>query len=98
MVKKPIVWSEKALQELEDILDFYNNRNQSTSFSQKILTFTESVLHAIAENERIGRKSKFDKIRVFPLKQFLIIYEISHNQIEVLSFWDNRQNPEKRKP
>lgn len=27
---------------------------------------------------------------------YLIFYEIHNNQIEVLSFWDNRQNPEGR--
>jgi hypothetical protein len=27
---------------------------------------------------------------------FLLFYELSDNQVEILSFWDCRQNPDKR--
>lgn len=96
MAKKPIIWSERALQELEGILDFYNSRNQSTTFSDRILALTEDVLSTISESEGLGRKSKLDNIRIFPLKYFLIINKITPHHIEVLSFWDNRQYPIKR--
>ena len=97
MAEKPIIWSEQALQELEDILDFYNRRNRSTIFSNKLLKLSEGVLDSISKNEQLGRKAKRKNVRIFPLKYFLIIYEIKADRIEVLSFWDNRQNLKKRR-
>ena len=97
MAEKPIIWSEIALQELEDILNFYNQRNQSLVFSKKLLSLAENTLQTISGNENIGRKTKSKNIRTFPLKYFLIIYEINVDRIEVLSFWDNRQNPKKKR-
>lgn len=35
--------------------------------------------------------------RVIPMKVYLIFYEINQNRIEVVSFWDNRQDLEGRK-
>lgn len=97
MAEKPIIWSEQALQELEDILDFYNRRNRSTIFSNKLLKLSEGVLDSSSKNEQLGRKAKRKNVRIFPLKYFLIIYEIKADRIEVLSFWDNRQNLKKRR-
>ena len=31
-----------------------------------------------------------------PMKAYLVFYEVSQHQIEILSFWDNRQNDTKK--
>lgn len=96
MAKKPIVWSKRANLELKEVLEFYTNRNGNTNYSFKILEKVEGLLKTLIDNEYIGRLTINKKTRVIVMDFYLIFYEIHNNQIEVLSFWDNRQSPEKR--
>ncbi|MCV2486612.1 type II toxin-antitoxin system RelE/ParE family toxin [Flavobacterium sp. SH_e] len=97
MAKKEIIWSDLAKLEFSNVLEFYVFKNGNSAYSLKILEEVEDLLETLSNNEFIGRLT-FNKItRVIPMKIYLIFYEINNNQIEILSFWDNRQNPEKRK-
>jgi toxin YoeB len=55
------------------------------------------LLETLSENELIGRLTSNKTTRVIPMKIYLIFYEINQGRIEILSFWDNRQNMESRK-
>lgn len=95
MVIKKIIWSEKAKSEFQDILKFYVNRNGSAAYSLKLLNKTESLLSTLSKNKFIGRLTSNNKTRVILLKSYLIFYEIKKECIEIISFWDNRQDEEK---
>ncbi|KAF2338774.1 type II toxin-antitoxin system RelE/ParE family toxin [Flavobacterium nitrogenifigens] len=97
MAKKEIIWSDLAKLEFSNVLEFYVFRNGNSDYSLKILEEVEDLLETLSNNEFIGRLTSNKITRVIPMKIYLIFYEINNNQIEVLSFWDNRQNPEKRK-
>jgi toxin YoeB len=97
MVKKEIIWSDLAKLEFSNVLEFYALRNGNSDYSLKILEEVEDLLETLSNNEFIGRLTSNKITRVIPMKIYLIFYEINNNQIEILSFWDNRQNPEKRK-
>ena len=57
----------------------------------------EDLLEIISNSELIGRLALNKITRVIPMKTYLIFYEINSNRIEILSFWDNRQDLENRK-
>lgn len=50
----------------------------------------------LAKNENIGRLTTDKNTRVIVMKVYLVFYEINHDIIEIVSFWDNRQNETKR--
>lgn len=95
MAAKPIIWSERANNELKNVLEFYNFRNRNTKYSFKLLKEIEEISEILLENEYIGRLCDDKKTRVIVMGVYLIFYEITE-QINILSFWDNRQNPENR--
>ncbi|MBE8725928.1 type II toxin-antitoxin system RelE/ParE family toxin [Flavobacterium hungaricum] len=97
MVKKEIIWSDLAKLEFSNVLQFYALRNENSDYSLKILEEVEDLLETLSNNEFIGRLTSNKITRVIPMKIYLIFYEINNSQIEILSFWDNRQNPAKRK-
>ncbi|QLC65827.1 type II toxin-antitoxin system RelE/ParE family toxin [Flavobacterium sp. LPB0248] len=97
MAKKEIIWSDLAKLEFSNVLEFYVLRNGNSDYSLKILEEVEDLLEALFNNEFIGRLTSNKITRVIPMKIYLIFYEINNDQIEIISFWDNRQNPEKRK-
>ncbi|WP_456865685.1 type II toxin-antitoxin system RelE/ParE family toxin [Galbibacter sp. BG1] len=53
----------------------------------------------LSKSEFIGRltsnKNTNKNTRVIPMKVYLIFYEIDNEIIEIVSFWDNRQDEKK---
>ncbi len=96
MVIKKIIWSSRAKLELKAILEYFTARNGNSNYSLKILNEVEELLNTLSKNEFIGRLTSNKKTRVIPMEVYLIFYEISNNQIEILSFWDNRQDEQNR--
>ncbi len=92
MAKKQIIWSNRAKQELRQILDYYNSRDGSVEYSLRLVDEIEDLLNTLSQSEFIGRLTANKKTRVVVMKVYLIFYEINQNSIEVLSFCDNRQD------
>ena len=97
MAKKEIIWSDLAKLEFSNVLEFYFYRNGNSDYSLKLVDEVEDLLDTLSQSEFIGRLTSNKITRVIPMKAYLIFYEINANKIEILSFWDNRQNPENRK-
>lgn len=91
MADKKIVWSKRASHELKRALEFYNQRNGNTTYSLRILNEVDFLLKNLSKNELIGRLTSNKFTRVIPMKEYLIFIEVTHNNIEIVSFWDNRQ-------
>ncbi|WP_296150783.1 type II toxin-antitoxin system RelE/ParE family toxin [uncultured Flavobacterium sp.] len=97
MAKKEIVWSNLAEIQLQTVLEFYFKRNENPNYSLKILDEVEELLEIISNAELIGRLASNKFTRVIPMKTYLIFYEVNMDRIEIVSFWDNRQDLENRK-
>ena len=96
MVNKRIIWSDSASRELKQILEYFNQRNKSSHYSLKLLNEIEYLTNILSKNELIGRLTTNKITRVIPMKVYLILYEIRQDQIQIVSFWDNRQDISKR--
>ncbi len=96
MAKKEIIWSIRANLELKKILEFYKERNGNTNYSLKLVDEIDDLLNTLSQSEFIGRLTSNKKTRVIVMKVYLVFYEINGNRIEILSFWDNRQDENKR--
>jgi toxin YoeB len=97
MAKKEIVWSSLAKLQLQNVLEYYFNKNESSTYSLKLLSEVEDLLNTLSNSELIGRLTSNKITRVISMKAYLIFYEINGNQIEIVSFWDNRQDIKNRK-
>ena len=96
MARKEIIWSTRANEELLEILEFFNKRNENTNYSFKLVNEIEDLLNTLSQSEFIGRLTSNKRTRVIVMKVYLIFYEINENRIEILSFWDNRKDKNKR--
>ncbi|MBE8727499.1 type II toxin-antitoxin system RelE/ParE family toxin [Flavobacterium hungaricum] len=97
MAKKEIVWSSLAKLQLENVLEYYYIKNESPTYSLKLLDEVEDLLNTLSNSELLGRLTSNKITRVIPMKVYLLFYEISATQIEIVSFWDNRQDIKNRK-
>lgn len=84
-----IILSKIAREERRQILEYWNERNQSKTYSKKLNKQFSEALKLIASYPEIGRKTDDKSARVKIVSNYLIIYEIRENNIYVLTFWDS---------
>ena len=97
MAKKEIIWSELAKLQFATILEYFVERNGNSNYSLKLIDEVEDLLETLSNSALIGRLTSNKFTRVIPMKVYLIFYEINDDRIEIVSFWDNRQDLENRK-
>jgi plasmid stabilization system protein ParE len=93
MVKRKIIWSNRAESEFQDILHFYILRNGNKKFSQKLLKDTKKAIGLLVAYPFIGRLSDNYKTRVLVKEYISVFYEVTNKSIEVISVWHNLQDP-----
>ena len=95
MAKRKIVWTETAAKQRREILRYWTERNNSKSYAEKLIEITVKHLKVISKNPEAFKESEIDKVRESAMGHFSLYYKITTNQIIVMAFWDNRQDPKK---
>ena len=93
-----LVWSKRATQKFDQINTYLIEEwgeQSAKQFIGKVFTFLE-ILSEFPEIGSIENKEK--SIRGFTVvKQVNVFYRIKNDKIILLVFFDNRQNPKKKK-
>ena len=93
-MSRQVIWAPAAQDEFAKILE-YIDENWGTGSALEILDKTESVIEQISHFPNLFPPSQKKGVRLAVInKQTSLIYRVGKNQIEILHFWDNRQNPE----
>jgi plasmid stabilization system protein ParE len=94
---KRLIWSPRAQNDRKEILKFWQENNKSKTYSKKLdLRFREAI-DIIKEFPQSGKQTEDSKARIKVVKDYLLFYEESENEVVILTIWDNRQDPEKLK-
>ena len=91
-----IKWTAHARKENADILKFWIDKNKSNVYSKKIRNETKIKLSLLKRNVLMGEQVEgYEEIRrILILRNFSIYYRVQSNIIEIVSFFDNRNDPE----
>ncbi len=93
MAKRKIVWSHRARIKLLMILEFYNERNKSKTYSKKLYSKFNKELLLLLTQPEIGIKTELEVVRGLIVDEFILFYELTSEMIIVHTLWDSRQNP-----
>lgn len=93
MVRK-ITWTPNARKSRLEIFRYWDNRNKSKLYSQKLNSKYRKALQKVAKIPEIGIETNNNNVRLTLVSHFEVIYLISETEIKVLDIWDTRQNPE----
>jgi plasmid stabilization system protein ParE len=95
MTKYPIVWSPTARLTYYKILE-YLVENWTFNELEVFIDRTEEVISHICENPFLYPYSALsDTHKCVLVKQVSLFYRVKSTTIELLVFWDNRQDPTK---
>jgi hypothetical protein len=95
MVKLEIIWTKNSELQLQEILEFFTERNKSGLYSRKLYKKFKTELLTVSKNPELGIKTKFDHIRGLIIEDYILFYEIVEDRILILKVWDCRLNPDK---
>ena len=96
MVKRKIVWSNRAIKRLYGIMEFYDQRNKSKTYSNKLFQVIQKQIKVLVKFPEIGLRTTEETTRGLIIQDFIVYYQITENSIIIHSIWDCRQNPESK--
>lgn len=92
MVKK-IIWTPEAQETYQNIIS-YLLENWSEKEIEKFVSITEKIIESIAHQPLMFRRSeKYNFHEAVITKHNILIYVVKTDCIDLISFWDTRQNP-----
>jgi plasmid stabilization system protein ParE len=93
-----IIWAPRALENFHDVIA-YLEENWPEQVIKDFVRRTEKILALIAENPQIFRQiSEYSSLREAVItKHNLLIYKVRQDQIVLLSLFDTRQHPKKKR-
>ncbi|MFI0491466.1 type II toxin-antitoxin system RelE/ParE family toxin [Flavobacterium sp.] len=92
--RRKIGWTVNALLTKKNIFYYWNNRNKSTVYSQKLNQLFTATLHITENSPESSIATKKENIRAILVRDYYLIFEITELTIKVLDIWDTRQNPQ----
>jgi len=93
MVRR-LIWSVEARYSRKNIFDYWNNRNKSKMYSNKLNRLFNNNLQIVLKLPEFGNPTKYEDVKFIIVSHFEIIYKITNIEIVVLDIWDTRQNPD----
>jgi plasmid stabilization system protein ParE len=97
MARYTIEWSIDARVDLLDILQFYIDRNGSSTYSRKINLSINKIVNKLKSNPFLGIRTDYESVRILNTGDFQIVYEILDQIVLIILIWDCRRNPEDRR-
>jgi addiction module RelE/StbE family toxin len=97
MAKRKIVWSHRARIKLYEILKYYNDRNKSNRYSEKLYQRFNKELRLLYKHPDLGIKTEIESVRGLIIGDYILFYENTDEMIIVHTLWDNRQNSDSLK-
>lgn len=88
-----VKWTDEATLQFKEILSYWEDRNGSSTYSEKLLNFVDKSILRLQEYPEIGRKTENKRIRLKIIKDYFLYYSFDNNQLTVLGISDMRRNP-----
>lgn len=90
---RKIIWTQKAKNELIEIFQYWNERNQSTNFSQKLNELINNQLNTISQFPKSGKKTNLKKVYLKIIHQYHLFYQFTEDSIYILTIRHTKRNP-----
>ncbi len=88
-----IIWTKNALEHLEDILNYWELRNGTNSYSIKLYKLFQNGLDLLSRYPTSGTKTNNELIRKKTIRDYFVYYSFTELNLTVLGIVDMRRNP-----
>ena len=95
MASIKVIWSETAVKQRRAIFEYWNKRNHSTRYSERIRVLVSKRIDLIKKNPTSFLTCEYKEMYVTFIEHFGLYYKIVNEGILITAFWDSRQDPDK---
>lgn len=95
MERLRIVWTLTALKQRNYVFEYWNEKNKSKSYSQKLNQRIKERINLLKSHPELGKPVEFPGTRALSLGHYSIFYKRIDSTLIITAFWDNRQNPKR---
>ncbi len=96
--KREVKWTPRATEDKLAIMEYWYQRNKSTSYPKKLERLFEQSLELLSIHPEIGRVFRFNPpIYYKTVRRNRLYYIFNNENIIILAIWDTRRNPDKFK-
>lgn len=90
-----VSWSVEAIDDFEKNIHYLRREFSQTDIIQ-FINKTENILTEISTKPKLFRKTNYRDIHVVPTVPAITLFYriISDNEVELIRFWNNYQNPD----
>lgn len=88
-----VKWTDEAKYQFKKILDYWDDRNGSSRYSEKLINLVNQSILRLLEHPGIGRITENDRIRLKIIKDYFLYYSFDNKQLTVLGISDMRRDP-----
>jgi len=94
---KKVIWTPQAEITFEKVLT-YLGAHWSAREIEKFISATDKTIKLISKQPTLFRKSpKGNFHEALVTKHNLLIYKVKKESIDLITFWDTRQNPKRKR-
>ncbi len=90
---KRVVYSDNAIKDRIDILNYWNKRIGTKTYSKKLDKSFREIIKLLADYPELGRQLDNREERFFVKEAYQIFYTFDDATIIILHIWDSRRNP-----
>lgn len=92
-----IIYSPQFAESFESILNYFDERNGSNTYSKKLFKMVHEQIQLLATFPEVGRQTNFPGVRVLFVDTYGIEYQIRDKAILVIDIYSCKTNPADRK-
>ena len=89
-----VIWTLDAKEHLNEILDYWHQRNGTKTYSQKLYQTVKNALKTLVQYPESGRITENSSIRAKIIKDYYLFYMFDKTHLFVVGFCDMRRDPE----
>jgi plasmid stabilization system protein ParE len=94
---KEIRWTKEAIDSFQNII-FYLKEKWTEKEIEQFVIATENIIKYISNYPEMFRRTNKRNLReALVTSQNLLIYKVYKTHIDLITFWDTRQHPRKKK-
>lgn len=92
---KTIRWTHTAEIQLFAVLQYWTDRNKSTSYAENLSAAVWERAEFILKNPMASIQTDVSDTRRAAMGHYSLLYRVDELGILITAFWDNRQDPKK---
>ena len=93
MPERKLIWSPQAFEDMEKILAYFEERNGSSEYGNKLLQKIEKRLKHYLLWPQWGQRDGKSRRRFFVCENYSVYYRFTKTVFEVIKVWDGRRDP-----